>query len=214
MLRQSETRSVADSEISGQSWPFCMNQVFGKISPWPPQKLCVWKMSLKNSALCWLLIGPVSTHGLIAMNFWSQDSVLDRLWTDWLCRCLVRFLGLKRGENCWGLHTRSEDHLLSFLAPTQTHVSDAHSHGYGHFGTATCGVSSLLEIRVIERVEVLAQLRTAIRLELSSLVIKLGWLGDLMQSELSLIVLTKTKDNNSLLWIVRTWWQNALNKRY
>jgi hypothetical protein len=47
---------------------------------------------------------------------------------------------------------------------------------------------------VIEQVEVLAQLQTAIRLELSTLVIKLGWLGDLMQSELGLIVLTKTKD--------------------
>jgi hypothetical protein len=78
------------------------------------------------------------------------------------------------GETCWGLHTRSEDHLLNFLTPTQTHVSDAHIHGYGHLGTATCGVSGLLEIQVIEWVEVLAQLRTAIRLELSSLIIKLG----------------------------------------
>jgi hypothetical protein len=57
--------------------------------------------------------------------------------------------------------------------PTQTHVSNAHSLGYGHFGTATCGVSGLLEIQVIELVEVLAQLRTVIRLELSSLIIKL-----------------------------------------
>jgi hypothetical protein len=78
------------------------------------------------------------------------------------------------GDTCWSLHTTSEDHLLSFLTPTQTHVSDAHSHGYGHFGTATCVVSGLLEIRVIERVEVLAQLRTAIRLELSSLIIRFG----------------------------------------
>jgi hypothetical protein len=100
--------------------------------------------------------------------------VLDRFWTDWLYRCLVRFLGLKMGETCRGLHTRSEDHLLSFLMPTQTHISDAHNHSYGPFGTATCEVSGLLEIRVIEWVEVLTQLRPAIRLELSSLVIKLG----------------------------------------
>jgi hypothetical protein len=78
------------------------------------------------------------------------------------------------GETCRGLHTRSEDHFLSFPTPMQTHISDDHSHSYGHFGTATCRVSSLLEIRVIEQVEVLAQLRTALRLELSSLVIKLG----------------------------------------
>jgi hypothetical protein len=78
------------------------------------------------------------------------------------------------GETCRGLHTRYEDHLPNFPTPTQTHIFVAHSHGYGHFGTATCGVSSLLENRVIEGVEVLAQLRTAIRLELSSLIINLG----------------------------------------
>jgi hypothetical protein len=32
--------------------------------------------------------------------------------------------------------------------PTQTHISDTHSHGYSHFGTAMCGVSSLLENRL------------------------------------------------------------------
>jgi hypothetical protein len=36
--------------------------------------------------------------------------------------------------------------------PTQTHVSDAHSHGYGHFSTATRGVSGLQKNRIIERV--------------------------------------------------------------
>jgi hypothetical protein len=40
--------------------------------------------------------------------------------------------------------------MLRFPTPTQTHVSDTHMHGYGHFGTATCGVSSLLENRIIE----------------------------------------------------------------
>jgi hypothetical protein len=66
-------------------------------------------------------------------------------------RCLVRFLAQKMGQTCWGLNTRSEDHLLSFLTPTQTHISDIHSHGYGHFGTATCGVRGLLKNRIIER---------------------------------------------------------------
>jgi hypothetical protein len=54
------------------------------------------------------------------------------------------------------------------------HIFDAHSHSYGHFHSAMCGVSGLLENRVIEEVEVLAPLRTAIRLELSLLIIKLG----------------------------------------
>jgi hypothetical protein len=52
-------------------------------------------------------------------------------------------------ETSWRLNTRSEDHLISFPMPTQTHVFDAHSHIYGHFGTATCGVSGLLKNRVI-----------------------------------------------------------------
>jgi hypothetical protein len=48
----------------------------------------------------------------------------------------------------------SEDLLLSFPTPNQTHVSDTHSHGYGHFGTTTCRVSGLLENRIIKRVGV------------------------------------------------------------
>jgi hypothetical protein len=79
----------------------------------------------------------------------SVRQILDRL----VYRCLVRFLGHKIGETGWSLHTRSEDHLLSFPTPTQTHVSDINRHSYGHFSTATCGVSGLLENRVIEQVE-------------------------------------------------------------
>jgi hypothetical protein len=78
----------------------------------------------------------------------SVGQILDRL----VYRYLVRFLGHKISETCYGLHTRSEYHLLSFPTPTQTHVSDAHSHSYGHFGTATCGVSGLLKNHIIERV--------------------------------------------------------------
>jgi hypothetical protein len=72
------------------------------------------------------------------------------------------------GETCWGLKTRYEYHFLIFLTPTQTHVSDAHSHGYSHFSTVICGVSGLL------KKETLAQLRTVVRLRLFKLVIKLG----------------------------------------
>jgi hypothetical protein len=132
--------------ISRQIGPSCMNQVFGEILPWPPQILCIWKMSLTNSAFFRLLIRHVSTYGLIAKNFLSQVSTQIRFWTGWLCSCLVRSLGHKMGETCWDLNTWSEDHLLSFPTPTQTQVSDAHSHGYGHFSTATCGVRDLLKI--------------------------------------------------------------------
>jgi hypothetical protein len=78
--------------------------------------------------------------------------VLDRFLPDWLYKCLARFLSLKVGESCYGLNTRSEDHLLRFSTPRQTHISDTHSHGYGHFGTAMCGVSRLLKNQVIKRV--------------------------------------------------------------
>jgi hypothetical protein len=67
---------------------------------------------------------------------------------------LGQFLGHKMGETCWGLNTRSKAHLFSFLTPTQTHVSDAHNHSYGHFGTAMCGVSGLLKNWIIEWVGV------------------------------------------------------------
>jgi hypothetical protein len=76
--------------------------------------------------------------------------ILNRL----VYRCLVRFLCHKMGETCRGLNKRSNDHFLSFPTPTQIHISDAHSHSYGHFSTATCGASGLLENRVIERIEV------------------------------------------------------------
>jgi hypothetical protein len=39
--------------------------------------------------------------------------------------------------------------------PTQGHISSTHSHGYSRFGTATCGVSGLLQKRVNERIEIL-----------------------------------------------------------
>jgi hypothetical protein len=41
--------------ISGHTWPFYMNQFFGKILSWPPQKMCIQKMLLTNSDFCWLL---------------------------------------------------------------------------------------------------------------------------------------------------------------
>jgi hypothetical protein len=58
----------------------------------------------------------------------------------------------------------SEGHLLRFPTPTHIHISDAHSHGYGHFGTATCGVSGLLEIAFTDGLKILALSRTMIEL--------------------------------------------------
>jgi hypothetical protein len=54
--------------------------------------------------------------------------------------------------------------LLNFSTPTQTHNSDTHSHGYGHFSTAMCGVSGLLQNRVKEQVGALVQFWAVVRL--------------------------------------------------
>jgi hypothetical protein len=62
----------------------------------------------------------------------------------------------RTGRRQWWTHfwgrrsTRGSE--LSFPTPTRTHVSDAHSHGYGHFDIATCGVSGSLKNWVIEQV--------------------------------------------------------------
>jgi hypothetical protein len=167
-----------------------------------------------NSTFCWLLIWPVLTYGLIATNFWSQVSTLIRFWTHWLYRCLVRFLQHKMVETCWGLNTRSEAHFLSFPTPTQTNISNTHSHSYGHFRTAACGVSGLLKIRLSNGLEPLARLRTTVRLWLFKLVIKLGWLGVTWCNATCPNRPHQNKDNSPLLRIVRTRWQNALNTRY
>jgi hypothetical protein len=54
----------------------------------------------------------------------------------------------------------SEGHLLRFSMPTHTHLSDTRIHSYGHFSTATCRVSGLLEIRLTNRLELLTRLQT------------------------------------------------------
>jgi hypothetical protein len=90
----------------------------------------------------------------------SVGQILDRL----VYRGLVRFLGHEMGETCWVRNTRSEAHLLSFSTPTQTHVSDVHSHGYGisvqpRAELAVCG-----KIGLSNGLEPLARLQTAVRL--------------------------------------------------
>jgi hypothetical protein len=64
----------------------------------------------------------------------------------------------KKCESCWGESTDPKGHLLSFSTPTHTHISDTHSHGYGHFGTSTCRISSLLEIGFTDGLKLLARL--------------------------------------------------------
>jgi hypothetical protein len=58
--------------ISGQTWPSCMNQIFGKKKSWPPQKHCIWKMSLTNSAFCQL-----DCYEFLKSDF-CNDQVLDK----------------------------------------------------------------------------------------------------------------------------------------
>jgi hypothetical protein len=86
---------------------------------------------------------------------------------------LEQILGHKMSETYWGLNTCSEAYLPRFLTPTQTHVSDTHSHDYGHFGTVTCGASGLLENWVIEWVGAFGTFTDSIKIITFKLVITL-----------------------------------------
>jgi hypothetical protein len=68
---------LLNSGKSGQTWPSVINQDSDEISPWPPQKLCIWKTPLTNASSCWLLIQPILTHSLFATDFWIQVKVLN-----------------------------------------------------------------------------------------------------------------------------------------
>jgi hypothetical protein len=100
----------------------------------------------------------------------GAENILDRLITQ----ANGQVLGHKNRKPCWGVNTDSEDHLLNFTTPTNTQVSDAHSHGYGHFGKSTCGVSGLLKNRVHERVEAFGTAMSSGKIMTFKLFIKLG----------------------------------------
>jgi hypothetical protein len=100
----------------------------------------------------------------------SVGQTLDRL----VYRCLVWVLGHRMSETCWGLDTRSEAHLLTFPTLAQTHLSDAHNHGYGHSSTTTCGVSGLLKKWIIEWVGAYGTIMDSSKITIFKLVIKLG----------------------------------------
>jgi hypothetical protein len=87
-------------------------------------------------------------YGLLKLGQ-GTEQILDRLGIH----ANDQVLGHAKHESCWGVNIDSEGHLFRFSTPTHTHVSDVHSHGYGHFGTATCGVSDLLKNRINKRVE-------------------------------------------------------------
>jgi hypothetical protein len=82
---------LLNSGETGQTWPSGINQDFGKILPWPFQKLCIQKMPLMNIASRRLLIRPISIHGLVATDFWSQVMMLKWFWTEWIVSEFLRF---------------------------------------------------------------------------------------------------------------------------
>jgi hypothetical protein len=132
---------------SGQTLPLGISQGFGNFLPWPPHKLWLWNFPLMNSAFCWLLIRSIPMHGLEARDFWSQDKVLKTSYIDWSDRRMVRFRDIRCVKP----------------QPTHTHISDTHSHSYGHFGTATGWVCGLPEIGFTDELKLLTWLWTAPR---------------------------------------------------
>jgi hypothetical protein len=73
-----------------------------------------------------------------------------------------------------GLNARSKGHMLSFPTPTKTHISGTHSDSYGHFSTATCGVSDSLKKCISKRVGAFGTLTGSEKITTFKLVIKLG----------------------------------------
>jgi hypothetical protein len=121
---------------SGQIAPSAQIRLLAKFCHGLPRNFVYKKMLLTDSAFYWLLIRPVLTYCLVTMDFWSQTSGLIRLWTDWVYRCLVRFLGHKMCKTCWGLDTSFVGNMLSFLTPTRTCIFDNRSNAYNHLSTA------------------------------------------------------------------------------
>jgi hypothetical protein len=133
-LRLSEIGRVAKSEKIWADCTFQHKSGSWKKSPWPPQKLWIQKMQLTNSAFCWLLIRPISTHGLVAKVFWIQATMVN---------CFGQFghwnkildLGV---QNEWILTRLVMDFAASwpsFSTHTHTHDFDNHNNGYGRSKT-------------------------------------------------------------------------------
>jgi hypothetical protein len=118
-------------------------------------------------------------------------------------------------ESWCGLITDFESNLLSFSAPTLTLDFDNPSNGYGHSKTALVrSVSGSPEIRFVDRFQNLDSISESTRIMIFKIAILLSHLGSLMICTHDLFILTKTKENNILLWITRIRWQNALNTRF
>jgi hypothetical protein len=126
---------LLNSRKSRQTWPSGINQDSDEILPWPPQKLCIWKAPLMNTSSRWLLIRPISTHGLVTTGFWIRVKVLNYFgqlghWKEILA------LGAKMSESRLGLVTDSVAYFPSSSMPTQTDDFSNHRNGYGRSRTA------------------------------------------------------------------------------
>jgi hypothetical protein len=109
-------------------------------------------------------------------------------------------------ESWEGLFMDSSAHLLSFSTPTHTHGFDSYNDGYGHSKTTFMrSVSGQPEIRFFNGFE-LGFDSESMRIMILKIVVLLDGLGSLMICTHGLIVLTKTKENNLLLRIVRRRW--------
>jgi hypothetical protein len=187
------------------------NQLGGLDAHSPPQRLCMGKMSSTNSAFFWLLIWLVSTYSLVATDFWSQVSVLDRFWMDWVYRCLVRFLGHKMGETYCGQNIKSGGNKHIFLMPTQTHVFDNCSNSYDRLSTTHLRCSAVAENQNNKWFGGLATDSDSIYYIFYSCLLDLliKWLDDATRPNRP----HQKKRNDPLLRIVRIRWHNALKHR-
>jgi hypothetical protein len=178
---------LLNSGKSGLTWPFGINQDFGKILPWPPQKLCVWKTSLMNTTFHWLLIRP------IRHTVWSLRTFEGGLkcWTDSGQIGHWKEIPALRNQNGWNLvrlHYGFVASLLSFSTPTHIHNFDNHSKGYDRLKTANMWSSADCRKSNSSTVSILA------KITIYKIAVLLSRLGSLMICIHDLTVLTKTKE--------------------
>jgi hypothetical protein len=125
-LRQSKTRPVAELA-------FLADHTFQyKSGFWQTFAMTSSETSyMKNVAneLSFLLVTHTTCfdirfgHYGILKSGSISGQILDRLGH----KCLIRFLGHKEGEICWGLNTKPRGNQLIFPTPTLTHVFNSRS---------------------------------------------------------------------------------------
>jgi hypothetical protein len=117
-------------------------------------------------------------------------------------------------KSWWGLFTDSIANLLRFSMPTHTHDVGNDNDGYGHLKIAF--VRSLADCQktvslTVWNLDTVSKSKRIMIFKIANLLIRLG---NLMICIHNLIVLTKTKECNWLLWIAHIRWRKLSRQSF